>query len=42
MDDKGERKIAALLDVNPEKSFEGGCDFLLNWYNEIIGDRNET
>jgi hypothetical protein len=34
------REKIALLDVNPEKSFEGGCEFLLNWYNEIIGDRN--
>jgi hypothetical protein len=32
------REKIALLDVNPEKSFEGGCEFLLNWYNEIIGD----
>jgi hypothetical protein len=29
------REKIALLDVNPEKSFEGGCEFLLNWYNEI-------
>ena len=34
------REKIALLDVNPEKSFEGGCEFLLNWYNEIIGDIN--
>jgi len=36
------RERIAELDKNSAKSYEGGCKFLLQWYNSYISDKYNT